>query len=412
MGKKKGTKSRKDDADVEGDSEFADIEAFIAAQDAAPGLKGGSGKKKSKVKSGRDEVEDEAETLQQKEEARLARELEEEKRAMARVAAEEAESGLVQDEGTSQRAPRRVPINSTAALTARLASIRLPPTISFIETLALTHPTPLDLAPEAASDDLRRELAFYDQALHAAVKGLEQLRQLGVPTTRPVDYFAEMVKADAHMLKVKQRIAEETTNIKKSEEAKKQREQKRLGKKVQQQREQEKREAKARDVEKLKQLKRKRGGGVEEESSGGGGDDFGVTADADMDDESGPARKKTRGEGGTQPPRGPSLAHSKRALSKHAKYSGKTGGPKHGSGRFEKQKRGAGGFGEDDGGKNKGNMSRGPQKFKGKPGTFNVRKMKEGFDGNKGKNRGKPSGGSKRPGKDARAKFRRTPGKK
>lgn len=42
----------------------------------------------------------------------------------------------------------------------------------------------------------------YRQAQVAAKEALEKLRKLGVPTERPEDYFAEMVKSDAHMQKV------------------------------------------------------------------------------------------------------------------------------------------------------------------------------------------------------------------
>ena len=42
----------------------------------------------------------------------------------------------------------------------------------------------------------------YQQAQSAAVIGLRKLEELGVPTRRPDDYFAEMVKTDDHMRKV------------------------------------------------------------------------------------------------------------------------------------------------------------------------------------------------------------------
>jgi rRNA-processing protein EBP2 len=52
------------------------------------------------------------------------------------------------------------------------------------------------------NDDLQWELAFYKQALHAAVEGRQNLLAEGIPFTRPTDYFAEMVKDDEHMEKV------------------------------------------------------------------------------------------------------------------------------------------------------------------------------------------------------------------
>ena len=43
----------------------------------------------------------------------------------------------------------------------------------------------------------------YHQARAAAAIGLRKLEELGIPTERPEDYFAEMIKGDDHMRKVK-----------------------------------------------------------------------------------------------------------------------------------------------------------------------------------------------------------------
>ena len=45
-------------------------------------------------------------------------------------------------------------------------------------------------------------ICSYCQAQIAAKEALSKLRNLGVPTERPEDYFAEMLKTDAHMQKV------------------------------------------------------------------------------------------------------------------------------------------------------------------------------------------------------------------
>ena len=42
----------------------------------------------------------------------------------------------------------------------------------------------------------------YQQACSSVKVGLRKLEELGVPTQRPEDYFAEMVKNDDHMRKV------------------------------------------------------------------------------------------------------------------------------------------------------------------------------------------------------------------
>lgn len=54
-----------------------------------------------------------------------------------------------------------------------------------------------------ALNEFKRETMFHRQAQAAAIEGLSRLRSQGIPTTRPDDYFAEMMKSDDHMQKVK-----------------------------------------------------------------------------------------------------------------------------------------------------------------------------------------------------------------
>ncbi len=55
-------------------------------------------------------------------------------------------------------------------------------------------------------DDIKRELAFYNNTRESVKKGMEILVQGNVPITRPDDFFAEMLKTDQHMLKIKSRL--------------------------------------------------------------------------------------------------------------------------------------------------------------------------------------------------------------
>lgn len=77
-----------------------------------------------------------------------------------------------------------------------------------------------------------------------------------MPFSRPTDYFAEMVKSDEHMGKIKKKLFDEAAAKKASAEARKQRDLKKFGKQVQvaklQQRDKEKRET----LEKINSLKR------------------------------------------------------------------------------------------------------------------------------------------------------------
>ncbi|KAI0490668.1 eukaryotic rRNA processing protein EBP2-domain-containing protein [Xylaria cf. heliscus] len=132
------------------------------------------------------------------------------------------------------------------------------------QSLASQEPT-ADVIGEDLMDDIKRELAFYAQALDAAKRGRALLKAEGVPFSRPTDYFAEMVKDDGHMEKVKAKLVEEASAKKASAEARKLRDLKKFGKQVQVAKLQERQKEKRETLEKIKTLKRKR-------SETGGGD--------------------------------------------------------------------------------------------------------------------------------------------
>lgn len=82
-------------------------------------------------------------------------------------------------------------------------------------------------------DDLKREVAFYRQAMDAVRVGRSKLEEAKVPHFRPKDYFAEMIKSDAHMARIKQNLLFEKKKIEAFEQRKKQREYKKFAKQVQ-----------------------------------------------------------------------------------------------------------------------------------------------------------------------------------
>lgn len=152
----------------------------------------------------------------------------------------------------------RLTINNTSALLASLQRISIPTdkAVPFAthQTIVSSSDT-ADSIPDV-SDDLQRELAFYTQCLEAARQGRTRLLAEGVPFSRPKDYFAEMVKEDAHMEKVKAKLVEEASAKKASSEARKQRDLKKFGKQVQVAKLQERQKAKRETLEKIKTLKR------------------------------------------------------------------------------------------------------------------------------------------------------------
>ena len=66
-------------------------------------------------------------------------------------------------------------------------------------------PLPFDHEDEEGNktdihDDLKREVAFYNMALEAALQGRQKCNSAGIQFSRPDDFFAEMVKSDGRSL--------------------------------------------------------------------------------------------------------------------------------------------------------------------------------------------------------------------
>ncbi|KAL9612505.1 MAG: hypothetical protein Q9167_002890 [Letrouitia subvulpina] len=152
---------------------------------------------------------------------------------------------------------QRLTINNSAALTKAYRSIALPVAeLSFSENQCVTSAEPILI--NDINDDLSRELAFYKQCLDAAKEGIRLLKKEGVPSTRPADFFAEMVKSDEHMGKIKQKMVDEAARRKAAAEVRKQRDMKKFGKEVQIAKLQERDKAKRDTLDKINLLKRKR----------------------------------------------------------------------------------------------------------------------------------------------------------
>ncbi|QDS77243.1 hypothetical protein FKW77_003246 [Venturia effusa] len=153
---------------------------------------------------------------------------------------------------------QRLTINNVSALQAAHKRIALDiPNLAFSIHQSVTTAEPVVI--EDIDDDLNRELAFYSQSLSAVKEARKLLKAEGIPFTRPVDYFAEMVKSDEHMGRVKAKLVDEAAGKKAAAEARKQRDLKKFGKQVQVAKGQERDKAKRETLEKIKVLKRKRG---------------------------------------------------------------------------------------------------------------------------------------------------------
>ena len=154
----------------------------------------------------------------------------------------------------------KLTINNVKAIKNCLERVSLPwSKHSFQEHQSIVSKENTDSTIKDIYDDTERELAFYKQSLDAVNESYEILhKKLKIPFIRPLDYFAEMVKSDEHMDKIKTKLITEVSERKAREEARRQRQLKKFGKQVQiatlQKRQLEKREA----LDKIKTLKKKR----------------------------------------------------------------------------------------------------------------------------------------------------------
>ncbi|KAI5980921.1 eukaryotic rRNA processing [Pisolithus albus] len=169
-------------------------------------------------------------------------------------------------------------------------------TLPWTETLVVTYPETIEVD---VNDDLNRELAFYKQALHSAERARTLAAKHSLPFTRPSDYFAEMVKSDAHMERIRMKLLDERAGIKKAEEKRKEREAKKFGKQVQIEKQKERERSKKEMTERLKSLKRKRKGALENAEADG--EEFDVAVEEAIGDERSSKRPKKEGGGKKMP---------------------------------------------------------------------------------------------------------------
>jgi len=92
--------------------------------------------------------------------------------------------------------------------------------------------------------------------LHGAKAARVLATEHHLPFTRPDDFFAEMVKTDTHMERIRQRLLDESAGIAKSEARRREREGKKIGKQVQLEKLKEREHSKKDMEERLKGLKR------------------------------------------------------------------------------------------------------------------------------------------------------------
>ncbi|KAG8904748.1 rRNA-processing protein and EBNA1-binding protein ebp2, partial [Tulasnella sp. 408] len=255
-----------------------------------------------------DEKEDEEEQAESEEED----EEDEEESGSQEGAGDDDENMANAEEEAEDDKPRANP----KAMKRMRELIQLDPTWPWTETLVTTWPeTHEKIDP---SDDLNREVSFYKQALQCAQESKALAAKHSLPFTRPNDYFAEMVKSDIHMERVRSKLLDEAAAMKRSEEAKRQRDLKKYGKQVQVEKTKERAKNKKEMLNKVESLKRKRGGGVD----GLRDDEFDIALDETLNDDRPSPAKRGRAKG----PEGKSRMSRKARDSKYHWGSGQAGG--------------------------------------------------------------------------------------
>ncbi|XP_019461332.1 PREDICTED: probable rRNA-processing protein EBP2 homolog [Lupinus angustifolius] len=159
------------------------------------------------------------------------------------------------DEDVKLPEPSKIAVNNRGALLDKLGDIIWP------ENVEWTHKLAIDIDQEQevdVNDDLARELAFYTQALEGTKQAFDKIQSTGQPFLRPPDYYAEMVKTDTHMVKVKGRLLAEKRKMEEADERRKARESKKLAKEIQAQKTKERAKQKKEDIESVKQWRKQR----------------------------------------------------------------------------------------------------------------------------------------------------------
>jgi len=150
---------------------------------------------------------------------------------------------------------QRLTINNHTALLAAHKRIALPLSkLAFSAHQSVSSSSPTTIAD--VNDDLNRELAFYQQSLTAVQEARRQLQKEGAPFSRPADYFAEMVKSEEHMGRVKQKLVDAAASKRAAQDARRQRDLKKFGKQVQVEKRQEREREKREMLDRVQKLKR------------------------------------------------------------------------------------------------------------------------------------------------------------
>jgi rRNA-processing protein EBP2 len=296
---------------------------------------------------------------------------------------EELEKDAAAFAGTRYGGRSTTPLqNNVPAMLAKLEELRLLDAsgepLAWAETLIVDSDEPLKV-PDV-EDDLARETIIYNQTLANVEKALALCKATGLKFQRPDDYYADMLKTDDHMLKLKDHLLAEKKRKDDRTKLVKERQMKKFAKKVQVETHLRRQKLKAEDMAVVKEWRKnqKRGANSETEFP------------EELLDPKNKKRKELLEANGPVQVRG--LTKSKKRAGKDAKYG--RGGPK----RFKRDNDSEsaadmGGFS-----KRKNAAGTGPKASSSRsgPSSFPSRPEKKGFG------QRSPKSPARRPGKTAR----------
>ncbi|KAI0558835.1 Eukaryotic rRNA processing protein EBP2 [Gracilaria domingensis] len=172
--------------------------------------------------------------------------------------------------------------NDEAALEKKLCEIAIfsdvggKKPLPFEQSLVVTMSNEQKLSDKLALEDLEREKKFAELTTGAVHLALDKLRNSKVKFRRPADYFAEMVKSDAQMAKIKTHVLQQKERIEDAEKRRNNRDIKKSRKKLrgeQLEREQEKKRKAKEEIQTYSRLRKQRLKEREQAAEDDGGDD-------------------------------------------------------------------------------------------------------------------------------------------
>lgn len=114
----------------------------------------------------------------------------------------------------------------------------------------------IDPSQDPVINDFKREMMFHRQAQAAIMEGISRLKNMGVATKRPDDFFAEMAKTDDHMQKVRDVLMKRQAEEQRREKVRDLRIQRKQGKAIQQQIKLKRQEEKKDMLEQVKKVRK------------------------------------------------------------------------------------------------------------------------------------------------------------